>query len=63
MATTDEIASLVAFAKENNGIEYAKKRMNDFHQEALDYINGHVSDEEIKNSLKAYLDFVIKRDK
>ena len=63
MATTDEIASLVAFAKENNGIEYAKKRMNDFHQEALDYINGHVSDEEIKNSLEAYLDFVIKRDK
>ena len=63
MATTDEIASLVAFAKENNGIEYAKKRMNDFHQEALDYIKGHVSDEEIKNSLEAYLDFVIKRDK
>ena len=62
-ATAAEIARLVDFAKKNGGIAYAERRMNDFHQEALEYVAGNVADAEIKESLKAYLDFIIKRDK
>lgn len=62
-ATHDEIALLVAFAKANGGIEYAEKRMEDFHRESMEYIDTQVFDDNIKDSLKAYLDFVIQRDK
>lgn len=57
----DEIDRLVAFTKENGGIEYAEKRMSDFHQEALSFISTYVKDAEIAASLNAYLDFVIQR--
>lgn len=59
--TTEEIARLVAFTKENGGIEYADKRMWDFHSEAMNFLDNYVEDKEIYNSLKAYLDFVIER--
>ncbi len=62
-ATADEIASLVAFAKDNGGIEYAEKRMDDFHRESMVFIEENVTDAEIKKSLTAYLDYVIRRDK
>ena len=62
-ASAEEIARLVDFAKKNGGIDYAEKRMNDFHQEALEYVGSLVADAEIKDSLTAYLDFIIKRDK
>lgn len=61
-ATADEIASLVAFAKENGGIDYAEKRMWDFHRLATDFIRSEVRLPELKESLSAYLDFVIQRD-
>ena len=32
--TRDEIDKMVSFAKENGGIEYAERRMWDFHAEA-----------------------------
>ena len=57
----DEIAQLVAFAKESGGIEYAEKKMLEFHNEALQFISNCVHDEAIVNALKAYLDFVIQR--
>lgn len=62
-ATAEEIALLVSFAKENGGIEYAEKRMDEIHQESLKYIDSHVVDVDIKESLRAYLDFVIQRNK
>lgn len=62
-ATPEEIVRLVAFAKENGGIDYAERRMDDIHRDSMRYIENHVGDEDIKNSLKAYLDFVIQRDK
>ncbi len=61
-ATEAEIASLLAFAKEKGGIEYAEKCMCDFQREAMLFIESEVSDSSIKDSLKAYLDFVIQRD-
>ena len=62
-ATPEEIARLVALARENGDIDYAERRMDDIHRDSMRYIENHVGDEDIKNSLKAYLDFVIQRDK
>ncbi len=57
----DEIARLVSFTKANGGIEYADRRMWDFHRQAQRYIDERVGDEHLKKALQAYLDFVIAR--
>lgn len=67
-ATQDEIARLVTFAKEKGGIDYAERRMEELHAEAvalLDSISKDDSPEKqaVKRALLAYLDFVIKREK
>lgn len=59
--TTDEIAVLVDFTKQNGGIEYAEQRMMDFHREAQTFIDQSTGDADIRRSLQAYLDFVIER--
>ena len=61
--SSDEIKTLVDFTISNGGIEYADKRMWEFHAKAEEFLNNDVSDEAIRKSLRAYLDFVIKRDK
>jgi octaprenyl-diphosphate synthase len=60
--TPDEIARLVEFTKLNGGIEYAERRMMDFHQEAQAFIEKEVKSPEIAKALQAYLDFVIQRN-
>lgn len=59
--TDEEIARLVAFTKAHGGIEYADKRMRDFHAEAMLFLETEVNDEAVRRSLKAYLDYVIER--
>ena len=59
--SSEEIAQLVSFTKENGGIEYADKRMWDFHAEAMYFLDTYVEDRDVYNALKAYLDFVIER--
>ena len=59
--SSEEIAQLVSFTKENGGIEYADKRMWDFHAEAMNFLDTYVEDRDVYNALKAYLDFVIER--
>ena len=61
--TREEIEKLVAFAKDNGGIEYAERRMWDFHAEAQSFIDTYVKDESVRTSLQTYLDYVIKRNK
>lgn len=61
--THEEVETLVRFAKENGGIEYAERRMWDFHTEAQRFIDQYVIDENIRTSLQTYLDYVIKRKK
>ncbi|MDD5862828.1 MAG: polyprenyl synthetase family protein [Prevotella sp.] len=56
------IAELVDFAKVQGGIEYADKRMWDFHKDCMSFIDQRVKNDEIKEALKAYLDFVIERN-
>ena len=59
----DEIARLVAYTKEKGGIEYAEKRMWEFHSRAQAFLDNTVKDEAVKAALQAYLDYVIKRNK
>lgn len=58
----EEIASLVDYTKRMGGIEYAEKRMWEFHAEAQRFLDERVGQQEIKEALQAYLDFVIKRN-
>lgn len=60
--TAEEIASLVDYTKRKGGIEYAEKRMWEFHAEAQRFLDERVGQQEIKEALQAYLDFVIKRN-
>lgn len=60
--TAEEIASLVDYTKRMGGIEYAEKRMWEFHAEAQRFLDDRVEQQEIKEALQAYLDFVIKRN-
>ena len=59
----EEIARLVQFTKDNGGIEYAEKCMDDFRLKAMQFIEKEVSDADIKKALSAYVDFVIQRKK
>ena len=61
--TPDEITMLVDFTKKNGGIEYAEKRMNDFSVLCKDYVAQHVVDQEVRDSLYAYIDYIVNRNK
>ncbi len=61
--TKEEIARLVEFTKANGGIDYAEKRMWELHAESMVLLDTEVKDSAIKESLKAYLDYVIEREK
>lgn len=59
---TDEIAVLVEYTKEAGGIEYAEKRMQDFYNQGMIFIDECVKKAEIRNALVTYLDYVMKRN-
>ncbi len=61
--TRGEIARLVAFTKANGGIEYAERRMEELRLTALGIIESEVHDDALRQSLEAYLNFVIEREK
>lgn len=61
--STDEIAKLVAYTKANGGIEYAERRMWEFHDEACHFIDTYIHQDDVRQALRAYLDYVIKRNK
>ena len=58
----DEIAILIEFAKQYGGIKYAEKKMEEFAEECQSFIDECVKPE-LKDSFKAYLEYVIQRDK
>ena len=58
----DEIAILIEFAKQYGGIKYAEKKMEEFAKECQSFIDECVKPE-LKDSFKAYLEYVIQRDK
>ena len=59
----DEIAVLVEFTKNAGGIEYAERCMADFRNKAGIYLDESVKNDELRESLSAYLDYVVKRNK
>jgi len=61
-ATEEEIRSLIDYAKQNGGIEYANKVMADYHSKALQLLDVF-PESEIKQSLASYLDYVVDRNK
>ena len=61
-ATPDEIARLIEFIKENGGIEYAVRTMNLYKQKAFDLL-ASLPDSEVCAALRAYLDYVVDREK
>jgi len=58
----DEIAVLVEFTKEQGGIEYAEQRMAEIAAEGRTFIDRYVKEKALKDSFKAYLDYVIQRN-
>lgn len=60
MADSKEIADLIAFTIKSGGIEYAQRCMEDIRQKALDLLHDEGVNE-VNESLRLYLDFVLKR--
>lgn len=60
-ATKEEIARLVEYTKANGGIEYAEEQMERLYGEALLFVENNVLDNDLKDALTAYLNYVIKR--
>ena len=58
----DEIAVLVEFTKQQGGIEYAEQKMSEFSQICKQYIEENVKETAIKDSLIAYVDYVVQRN-
>ena len=61
-ATSDEITRLIEYVKENGGIEYAILTMNAYKQKAFDLL-ASLSDSDVCVALRAYLEYVVDREK
>ena len=59
--SAEEIAQLVEFTKNSGGIAYAERKMAECQALAIDFIDHYVADTQLKNALKAYVDFIIDR--
>ena len=59
--SAEEIAQLVEFTKNNGGIAYAERKMAECQALAINFIDRYVADTQLKNALKAYVDFIIDR--
>ena len=60
-ATDAEIALLIEFTKQKGGIEYAYRIINEFKEKASALLTD-APDSDIKESLMAYLDYVVDRN-
>ncbi len=62
-ATADEIAQLIAFTKDNGGIEYAEQCARTYHAAATAFIRSTIRDKSIADALYAYVDYVVGRQR
>lgn len=62
LASSEEIAQLIEFTKQNGGIDYALQKMDKLKKEALSLL-ASVPDNAVKAALVAYLDYVVERVK
>ena len=61
-ANREEIAHFIEYVKVNDGIEYATQVMIDYRNKALEMLPETTS-QELKDTLTAYIDYVIERKK
>ena len=61
-ATPDEITRLIEYVKENGGIEYAILTMNAYKQKAFNLL-ASLPDSDVCVALRAYLEYVVDREK
>lgn len=61
MCSDSDIATLIAFAKDKGGIDYAYSRMRELQSEA-DGLIQHLPDSEWKEAFRDIFDFIISRD-
>jgi octaprenyl-diphosphate synthase len=61
-ATPEDAATLISYAKENGGIEYAERVMDDYKQRALQILQAF-PDSPVRQALEAYVDYVSDRTK
>lgn len=59
--TPDEIARLVDYTKRQGGIEYAERRMREYHDRARAFLTERVPEGDVRRALATYLDYVIER--
>ena len=57
---TDKVAGIIELVKSSGGLNYATKKMNEYHQNALNILE-EFEDGEAKKALKQMIDFVIHR--
>ena len=60
-ATADDIQNLVEYTKQNGGIDYAEKRMQELHDEAVAMLSAW-KNHEVRDALHGYIDFVVERN-
>lgn len=58
--TEDEIKNLVEFTKQSGGIDYARHKMDEIRNSAMKLLSDEGNDE-VREALQLYLDFVLKR--
>ena len=61
-ATEQEINRLIEFVKQNGGIDYAVKAMDEYREKALDVL-ASLPDSDVKTALISYLNYVVDRNK
>ena len=59
--TADEIATLVRFAKEHGGIDYAARKMNELSEACYRFIDSNVKLPDVADALRAYVAYLSKR--
>ena len=57
-----KVEQIINLVKENKGLEFAEKRMNEYYNEAIKILEKF-NDNEAKESLKKLVEFVVKRKK
>ena len=60
--TTENVEKLIAFAKENGGIEYAESRMKAYHDKAIEILK-QLPESEARTSLILLADYIMNRSK
>lgn len=60
-ATREDIDALVAFAKQNGGIEYAEKTMQEYRAKCMAFVDEYVKDPSLRDAFTTYVDYVIGR--